>query len=122
MRARASSAHRVPDREPIRLESGDQVTAGERDTQWPAFVFVTAASGEGWVPSRHLSSDVGTVEVITAYDTTELELPAGEEVEIVSRDDESGWWWCRRRDGAEGWVPASVLTPIDPDETAPPEP
>lgn len=111
MRARAASSHEVPAREPIRLEPGDEVTVGERDTQWPAFVFVTGATGEGWVPSRYLSADAGAAVVITPYDTTELELTAGEEVDVLDRDDASGWWWCRRG-SAEGWVPVSALEPI----------
>ena len=112
MKARATSGHEVPSREPIRLEPGDGVTVGERDTQWPAFVFVTSASGEGWVPARHLSAEVGTASVINAYNTTELTLAAGDEVSVLERDDASGWWWCRRTDGAEGWVPVSALEPV----------
>lgn len=112
MRARASSDHEVPARLPIRLEPGDEVTVGERDTQWPAFVFVKGRSGEGWVPSRHLTANTGTAVVIAPYDTTEIALAAGEEVAVLDRDDESGWWWCRRADGAEGWVPETALDPI----------
>ncbi len=112
MRARAPSGHEVPAREPIRLVTGDEVTVGRRDTQWPAFVFVTGPSGEGWVPSRHLSAEAGTAVVIIPYDTTELELAPGEEVAVLERDDTSGWWWCRRADGVEGWVPAAALDPI----------
>lgn len=112
MRVRASSGHEIPRRESIRLDTGDQVTVGERDSQWPAFVFVTGSSGEGWVPSRHLSANAGAAVVITPYDTTELELAVGEEVVVLDHDDASGWWWCRRADGAEGWVPVSALDPI----------
>ncbi|HEX6285846.1 MAG TPA: SH3 domain-containing protein [Acidimicrobiia bacterium] len=111
MRARATSAHEIPAREPIRLEPGHQVEVGEPDSQWPAFVFVTGPTGQGWVPSRHLSADAGTAVVVTPYDTTELSLEAGEVVDVLDRDDESGWWWCRRGDGAQGWVPVSALEP-----------
>jgi len=27
-------------------------------------------------------------------------------LEVVDRDDESGWLWCRSADGREGWVPS----------------
>lgn len=84
---------------------------GERDTDWPAFVFVTSAGGQGWVPARHLSSDTGAAVVELAYDTTELAVAAGQEVTVVDKDDESGWWWCRADGGAEGWVPVSVFGP-----------
>lgn len=109
MRVTVRLSHEVPDRPPLRLAIGDQVIAGERDTQWSAFVFVTAAVGEGWVPARHLSGDSGIVIVSEAYDTTELAVGAGEEVEVVERDDESGWCWCRSDFGLEGWVPVAVL-------------
>jgi len=112
MNARAPSGHEVPARNPIRLKPGDEVTIGEQDRQWPAFAFVTSSSGQGWVPSRHLSATDGAASVITPYDTTELALAAGEEVVVLDRDDASGWWWCRRADGTEGWVPASALDPI----------
>jgi hypothetical protein len=112
MRALARSGHEVPERRPIRLDTGDEVTIGRRDTRWPAFVFVTGPSGEGWVPSRYLSTEAGTAAVTIPYDTTELELAAGEEVDVLERDDTSGWWWCRRADGVEGWVPVAALDPI----------
>lgn len=79
---------------------------GDRDTEWPEFVFVTTSQGSGWVPARHLSSDQGAAAAEVAYDTAELAVAAGEEVTVVDRDDVSGWWWCRDSDGAEGWVPS----------------
>ncbi|MDJ0924319.1 MAG: SH3 domain-containing protein [Acidimicrobiia bacterium] len=47
----------------------------------------------------------------TPYDTTELPVVAGQEVAVLERDDESGWWWCRTvtGDAVEGWVPAAVF-------------
>jgi hypothetical protein len=33
----------------------------------------------------------------------------GEELEILRRDDESGWHWFRNRQRMEGWVPVSTL-------------
>ena len=109
MRVTVLRSPESPDRPPLRLAVGGQVTVGERDTHWPAFVFVTAPSGEGWVPARHLSGDSGIVVVENAYDTTELAVDAGEGVEVVERDEESGWFWCRNGSGAEGWVPVAVL-------------
>jgi hypothetical protein len=108
-RVRAISGHEIAERPPIQVEVGDQVTVGSRDTTWPAFVFVTAESGEGWVPSRYLSADSGPAEVTHPYDTTELPTSAGEMLDVLVRDDESGWLWCRAASGAEGWVPISTL-------------
>jgi hypothetical protein len=93
----------------MRLEPGEQVVVGERDTTWPEFVFVTSDHGEGWVPARHLSAGHGPATVEESYDTTELPTVEGELLEVIRRDDQSGWWWCRSSDGREGWVPINTL-------------
>jgi hypothetical protein len=103
------SSHEVPDRLPLRLVAGERVAAGERSREWREFVFVTAETGTGWVPVRHLSGSKGTVTVRTAYDTTELATSAGELLEVIREDIRSGWLWCRSREGREGWVPLSTL-------------
>jgi len=102
--------HEIPDRAPLVIKPGDVVQVGDRDTEWPAFVFVTASRGTGWVPGRHLDIDgsVGTCRV--AYDTTELPAVAGESVDVIEDDAESGWSWCRNAGGREGWIPHRVLT------------
>lgn len=83
--------------------------AGDRDTEWPAFVFVTTQSGSGWVPSRHLSGETGSVLVVHDYDTAELAVEPGDRLTVVERDEESGWLWCRHVSGEEGWVPLRVI-------------
>jgi hypothetical protein len=108
-RVRAVTPHTISERAPLRLAPGELVEVGERDTDWPAFVFVTAAGGGGWVPARHLSADRGTATVRTAYDTTELPTQAGELLEVVAEDLEGGWLWCRSGRGREGWVPLRTL-------------
>lgn len=82
---------------------------GERDTSWPEFVFVTTVHGEGWVPARRLSTSRGRATVLEAYDTTELPTSVGEILDVVARDDQSGWLWCRNRTGREGWVPLNTV-------------
>jgi hypothetical protein len=101
--------HEIPERAPLVLEPGDIVQVGERDTEWPAFVFVTAPRGSGWVPARHIDIDGSVGVVRAAYDTTELPAASGERVEVVEDDPESGWSWCRNADGREGWIPHRVL-------------
>jgi len=107
----AIRSHEIPERDPLRVRPGEVVSVGERDTQWPEFVFVTASNGTGWVPARHLSAASGAATVLVAYDTTELSVSVGDVLTVVERDDESGWWWCRSSEGNEGWVPTDVLQP-----------
>jgi SH3 domain len=109
----ARSAHEIPDRVPIRVEIGDRVKVGERDSEWPAFVFITAQKGSGWVPERHLEREgVGAV-VRHRYDTTELPTEEGEQLEVLCEDLRSGWLWCRAQSGREGWVPERTLAPFE---------
>ena len=51
---------------------------------------MTFDRGRGWVPARHLDIRGDTGVVVNGYDTTELSTSAGEELEVVERDDESG--------------------------------
>ncbi|MGF7234159.1 MAG: SH3 domain-containing protein [Frankia sp.] len=107
--------HEVPARPPLRVTTGEQVCVGERDTRWPAFVFVTTAGGTGWVPARQLSHDAGQAVVRAPYDTTELPLRVGDIVEVVVAEDvESGWLWCRSDGGREGWVPINAVQDVLP--------
>jgi hypothetical protein len=71
-RLRATASHEIPDRPPIQVVPGQHVQAGQRDTEWPAFVFITTGNGAGWVPERYLDTSSDPAEAITSYDTTEL--------------------------------------------------
>lgn len=102
-------AHEIPKRQPIQITPGERVEVGDRDSDWPEFVFVKTRSGSGWVPARHLSASQGPAIVLNAYDTTELRTVIGERLEVVGPDPVSGWTWCRNTAGEEGWVPDRTL-------------
>jgi hypothetical protein len=105
----AKVAHQISGRPPLRLAVGERVEVGERDSEWPEFVFVTASRGSGWVPARHLSAPSPTAVVQTPYDTTELPTQSGDILEVLEEDLTSGWLWCRGPGGQEGWVPAKTI-------------
>ncbi|QVQ54370.1 hypothetical protein J4H86_12220 [Spiractinospora alimapuensis] len=105
----AIADHEIPTRPALRIAPGDVAEVGENDTTWPAFVFVTTASGTGWVPERHLGTERPTTTVVTAYNTRELPVSAQDELTVHEDDPESGWSWCTNRDGHAGWVPHTVL-------------
>jgi SH3 domain len=104
----AKVAHQIPGRPPLQLAIGERVEVGQWDTEWPEFVFVTAAHGSGWVPARHLSASSGTAVLNTSYDT-ELPTHVGDLLEVLAEDNASGWLWCRSGSGREGWVPINTL-------------
>lgn len=105
--------HVIPERPAIRVEIGERVKVGERDSEWPAFVFVTTQNGSGWVPERHLNLQGSSAVVIEEYDTTELPTEEGQELEVLYEDSTSGWMWCRGRNGREGWVPERTVSRRD---------
>jgi len=98
----AKVAHQIPDRPPLQLVDGERVDVGDRDSEWPEFVFVTASHGTGWVPARHLSATSGTAVVQIAYDTTELPTQAGD----GSRPAE--WCNCPRVSLRGGGLPVAL--------------
>lgn len=109
----ATARHRPPRRKPIRLAPGDIVRVGERDDEWPAFVKVRSGRAVGWVPSRHLEVAPDRRAVVTVgYDTTELAVDPGDELEVLERDEDSGWLWGRNTAGVEGWIPIRTVSQI----------
>jgi mannitol-1-/sugar-/sorbitol-6-/2-deoxyglucose-6-phosphatase len=109
-------SHAGPDRSPIRLEPGETFSVGQRDDEWPAFVFVTKSSGEGWVPKRILeqTADDGryTLRPGFSYDTTELDADPGDVLQVVETDLSSGWLWCENSSGITGWIPSRCVEPV----------
>ena len=112
---RATASHEIPDRPPIQVVSGQQVQVGQRDTEWPAFVFITTGNGAGWVPERYLDTSSDPPQAITSYDTTELATTAGEELTLIEQDGPSGWARVRNTAGSEGWVPLRTIEPAPED-------
>ena len=114
-RLRASAPHEIPDRPPVQVVPGQHVRVGQRDTEWPAFVFITTGNGAGWVPERYLDTSSDPAKALTSYDTTELATTAGEELILIERDDPSGWARVRNVAGSEGWVPLRTIEQVPED-------
>lgn len=113
--ARVVVAHRAPDRPAIRIARGEDVTLGERDRDWPQFVWTTIAEGHGgWVPAALFDSEQGAAKALSDYDTRELDARADE---IVTLHYElAQWWWAENALGMQGWIPARALEILDDDE------
>jgi len=107
-RARVIEVHRAPDRPAIRLQAGERVTLGERDGEWPGFVWTALANGlGGCVPSALFDAERGQASALQDYDTKELDADAGEE--LVLQRELASWWWAGNARGDAGWVPACKL-------------
>lgn len=109
MRARAIRPYRTQHPEPIAFAAGDTVRTGERDREWPAFVWATAADGRaGWAPLDWLRPlGEGRAVALRDYSARELDADEGDALELLH--ELGGWWWARHADGREGWLPADAL-------------
>lgn len=102
------SPHRSDYPDPLRLTVGQQVTVGDKVSEWPGWVWCTEAGGKsGWVPEAYVRREGPTGWLVVEYDATELSVAEGDQVEVLMQ--ESGWAWCRKASGDEGWLPLEVL-------------
>ena len=108
-RARVATDYRSQYPDPIRFAAGDVVALGERDTEWPAFVWAQTADGNaGWAPHDWLEpTDSGRAVALRSYSAQELDVASGDEV--LLHHELGGWWWAERHDGRCGYVPATHL-------------
>jgi hypothetical protein len=109
IRARITRDYRTQYANPIRFAAGDVVILGERDTEWPAFIWAITADGNaGWAPFDWLKPlGDGRAEALRDYSAQELDVDADDEIALLH--ELGGWWWCERADGRCGWVPAEHM-------------
>ena len=111
-RARVVVSHRAPDRPPIQVLRGDAVLLGERDVDWPEFVWTTVPGGlGGWVPASLFDRDGGAAVALEDYDARELDAEADEVVTL--HRELAGWWWAENALGMQGWIPERALEMLD---------
>ncbi|MBK1658432.1 SH3 domain-containing protein [Paracraurococcus ruber] len=110
-RAVAVRAYRRPYDDPIAVAAGDAVQPDplrSPGTDLLGWIWCRAADGrEGWVPEAWLEPRDGQLRLRRAFSALELGMEPGEVVEL--RFSESGFVFCRKADGTEGWVPDAVL-------------
>lgn len=105
-RARVTRAYTMAYSDPLELTYGERVTVVAHDTEWPAFVWCTSASGKGgWVPERYLRILGAEGWALREYNARELTVAAGERLLLL--DEEGGWYWAENALGDRGWVPAA---------------
>ncbi len=108
--------------DPIAVKAGETFAVSEKTSIWednPHWIWLwcTDQRGKsGWVPRNIIQLDVDdqngqndrTGTTHSAYDAIELTVTAGQELTI--EHEESGWFWCRDRQGKRGWVPISHVS------------
>lgn len=96
---------------PVALRAGDAVTVEQhrsKETDVLGWLWVQGPDGrEGWAPEAWLSGDGDRRIINRDFNAIELSVAAGETVELLV--GESGFVWCRKPDGQEGWLWQAVL-------------
>lgn len=111
VRARATRQYTMAYSDPLALEQNECVVVLAHDTEWPAFVWCTSASGKGgWVPESYLRILGGEGWALRPYSARELTVAAGEELLLL--DEEGGWFWAENALGEQGWVPAQHIAAL----------
>jgi hypothetical protein len=110
-RVRTSYTSAFPD--PLKLEVGQEVTVGERESEWPGWIWCRTGDGkEGWVPTAYVERKANTATVLQDYDATELTAAEDELLTVVK--EEAGWLWCRKQNGDCGWLPKANVIILRP--------
>lgn len=114
---RVTAPHRSEYPTPLVLKQGEPLNIGERyqgPENWDHWIYCsTVEHTGGWVPEQiieHLPQ-VGTGLALQDYSALEMDVDVDDRVQ--GNRILNGWCWCLRpRDGAQGWVPTSKLTPL----------
>jgi SH3-like domain-containing protein len=106
MLRRVFRQHRSEYPDPVSFASGEALRIGDRDTEYPGWIWVAAADGrEGWAPEQYLDLEAGVARV--DYTARELDVDPGEQLVVLKRLND--WAWVRNAGGECGWVPLKVL-------------
>ena len=98
--------------DPIILKGGETLTrSSKRQTDWPGWIWCTAASGESrWVPDAFVDIFPGQAVMRRDYNPIELSVQPGDLLTAI--ETVNGWAWCTNATGQHGWVPLECLQPI----------
>ena len=92
------------------MKQGDILQGERRKTDWAGWLWCTSDSGvSAWVPEVFLSKlpEGNLYHATCDYNSRELKIGAGQDVEIISTTAE--WAWVRTGDDDEGWIPLENL-------------
>jgi uncharacterized protein YgiM (DUF1202 family) len=91
--------------EPCAFHEGEELAVGEKESEWPGWVWCTNRAGESrWVPEKYVERTGNACVMIRDYEATELSVNVGE-VLAITGEEESEWVWCTNQAGQSGWVP-----------------
>ncbi len=113
----AYAKHKAYYDDPLALQTGEKFAFSGRGDAWEnnpnhIWLWAIAQDGrEGWVPEGFAVVENGKAVAPREYSARELNVAAGERLEIVR--ETNGWAWCENNSGETGWVPLKTFDPTD---------
>ena len=102
------SDYKSPYKEPVKIRKGEILLIGNKESEWPGWVWCINKDGmERWVPRHYLKIHGTSGIMLQNYDATELTVFIGEE--LVIEKEESGWVWVSNVEGKKGWIPLEII-------------
>lgn len=106
--ARVSTAYAATYADALTLKTGEEVTFGDHDTEWMAFVWCTNREGKsGWAPEAYIEHSPHGAYLRRDYDANELTVHTGEVLTL--EDEHGGWYLASTQSGQRGWIPAEYV-------------
>jgi uncharacterized protein YgiM (DUF1202 family) len=110
-RVRVKVEHKVEYSDPIEIASGEKVSVGREDDEYPGWKWCKAPDGrEGWIPIEFLSNEGTETSILHDYSARELAVQPGEEV--IVEDARHSWLLVRNARGERGWIPERNTEPL----------
>ena len=108
------TAHRSNYPNPIEFRRGERLNLGQRDDEYPGWVWTTTEDGnQGWASLALMDLiDERNAIAQSDYSARELETDPGDRVEVLKQLND--WSWVIPQAGEPGWVPSHTLAPVKP--------
>ena len=110
-KVRVRVEHTVEYTNPIEITSGERVSVGREDDEFPGWKWCKALDGrEGWIPMELLSNEGTEAIILRDYSARELAVQPGEEV--IVEEARHNWLLVRNGRGERGWIPERSTEPV----------
>jgi SH3-like domain-containing protein len=111
-RVRIKLEHIVEYPNPLEVVSGDKVSVGREDDEFPGWRWCKAPDGrQGWIPVELLAGEGAEAIVVQEYSARELGVKPGEAV--IVEDARHSWLLVRNARGERGWIPERNTETMD---------
>ncbi|WP_162622769.1 SH3 domain-containing protein [Salinisphaera orenii] len=113
MEAVVIEAYEQPYANPICVSAGESVTPDfDKFTDIPGWVWCTGTDGRsGWTPLNWLTRSSDGWRIDRNFNAIELTIAPGELLHVAL--EESDFFWVKKQDGKEGWVPCECVSTVD---------